>query len=69
MVYMGHGLALAAFIASALLAAGALARARLKLWKLTNALWTGYLALILVLCKSMAALLYGLGTVPLVLFL
>jgi hypothetical protein len=69
MVYMNHGLALAAFLASALLAAGALARTRLKLWKVPCALWTGFLALILVLCKSMGALLYGIGSLPLVLFL
>jgi hypothetical protein len=67
-VFLPHALWLATFFASALLACGALTRNAplLDRWKV--ALLTGYLVVILFLCKSLAAFLYGMFLLPVVLF-
>ena len=65
MVFMTHGLWVALFTFSALIAAAALARAqRLDLRALAI---VGWMAVMLVICKSMAPILYALAVVPLVL--
>lgn len=68
MVFMAHGLDLAAFLASALLAAVALSKLRLQILRVGAKVWAGVLAVVLVLSKSMAAMLYGIGSLPVVLF-
>ena len=75
-VFLGHGLTVALFAATTLVAAAAL-------WRMNNPLRltlgrqrlrlppsgvTAYLGVVLVLCKSLASLLYGALVVPLVLF-
>lgn len=65
-VFMPHSLWLALFIFSATLAAVALARAAETGRRARLALAAGYLFLVLILCKSLASLAYGLSFVPLV---
>jgi hypothetical protein len=67
-VFTGHGLLAAFFTMTATVAAAALWRTRKRLSQLPPAGLAAYLAVILILCKSMAALLYGLALVPLVRF-
>lgn len=65
MVFMAHGLWVALFTFSALIAAAALARAqRFDIRALAVVAWMG---LMLVICKSMAPIIYALAVVPLVL--
>ena len=69
MVFMSHGLALAMFTLLATIAAAALHKAGLKVFN-TPAKWAAvWLGLVLALSRSVAAFLYGLVAVPLVLFL
>ncbi|MEM8609251.1 MAG: hypothetical protein AAGF92_19270 [Myxococcota bacterium] len=68
MVFMSHGLALALFTSLATIAAAALHKARLSVLGFPAKWATGYLALILVASRSVAAMLYGLVSIPLVLF-
>lgn len=65
-VFMPHSLWLALFMFSAVLATAALARASRDRKKLQLVLAAGYLFVVLVLCKSLASLAYGLSFVPLV---
>ncbi|MBD3662393.1 hypothetical protein H9Q16_00505 [Sulfitobacter sp. TSTF-M16] len=67
-VFLPHGLWLALFMCTALLAAAALTRtvSLVDRWKMV--LIVGYLAVVLVLCKSLASLAYGIVLTPLVLF-
>lgn len=67
-VFLPHGLWLAIYVCSGLLAAAAIARTTgLKdRWK--GLLVVAYLLFLLVLCKSLASLAYGLALTPLVLF-
>lgn len=66
MVFMSHGLTLSFFYFACAMAALALLRSRaLRLGPLAT---SGYLGLILVACKSLGALLYGLLSAPLVAF-
>jgi hypothetical protein len=67
-VFLPHGLWLALFVCTAAMAAATLAREtpRLDRWK--TLLWTGYLVVFLVLCKSAASIAYGVLLVPLVYF-
>ncbi len=67
-VFLPHGLWLALFMCTALLSAAALARATPTLDRWKMGLLVGYLAVLLVLCKSLAALAYGIVLTPLVLF-
>lgn len=68
MVFMSHGLALAIFGVSALVAAAAMYKAKIKVFGVSPSWATGYLWLILVLGKSTGAILYSMVAVPLVLF-
>ena len=67
MVFMQHGLALANFIFAGLLAATVLAKLRLPILGLPAWVAAAVLGSILLVCKSMAALVYGLVAVPIVL--
>ena len=68
MVFMAHGLALGLFTALAVLAGAALSKAKVKFLPIPTAAATGYLAVILLLSKSIAALVYALVGAPLVWF-
>jgi len=67
-VFLPHGLWLALFVCTAAMAAAALARItpRLERWKAV--LWTLYLVVFLIACKSAASMAYGLLLVPFVYF-
>lgn len=67
-VFLPHGLWLAIFVCSGLLAAAALVRptALKDRWKIVSLL--AYLFVLLILCKSLASFAYGLLLTPLVLF-
>ena len=67
-VFLPHGLWLALFVCIGVMAAAALIPATRPIdrWKVILA--TGYLFVLLVLCKSLAALAYGMVLVPLILF-
>lgn len=65
-VFLPHGLWLAFFMMTAVLAAAALARAASRTDRTRFAMATVYLFAVLVLCKSLASLLYGLAFTPLV---
>lgn len=56
-VFLGHGLVVAIFAAMATTAAGFLARERIPIFGISSSLWLAYLVAILVLCKSLGALL------------
>jgi len=66
MVFMGHGLLAAFFMMTAVVAATALWRARIRVAPAPPITVAAYLSVLLVLCKSMGALLYGFVLVPLV---
>ncbi len=68
MVFMAHGLALGLFVMTAMVAAWAALRARVNLRFLPTSMVVFALTLLLVLVKSLGALLYGLAAIPLVLF-
>lgn len=67
-VFMIHGLAVAMFNLVALMAASALYKLKLRAFRIPSGWAFPYLWLVLVLSKSMAALLYSLVAVPLILF-
>jgi len=67
-VFLPHGLWLAFFVVTTLLAAAALFKEAPPEQKFRLMLVIGYLAVLLVLCKSLASLAYGLALTPLVLF-
>lgn len=58
-VFLGHGLLVATFTAMAIAACGALALRRQKMLGLSFWVWAIYLFVILILCKSLGALLLG----------
>ena len=60
-VFMGHGLLVALFFALTLVAAGAAWRAKERILRVPPAMLAMYMAVVLVLCKSIAALVLGLG--------
>ncbi len=68
-VFLPHGLWLALFVCTGLVAAAALLRVtpRLARWKMV--VLTAYLLVFLILCKSAAAIAYGFVLLPVVLFL
>lgn len=66
MVFMGHGLLAAFFMMTAVVAATALWRAGARVASPSPAAVTAYLSVILVLCKSLGAMLYGFALVPLI---
>jgi len=68
-VFLPHGLWLALFVCTAAMSAAALARLtpRIDRWKMV--LWTLYLVVFLLACKSAASIAYGLLLVPAVYFM
>ena len=68
MVFMAHGLAVAIFTSLTVVAAASLYKSKVRVLRFPAAWVTAYLALVLVLSKSVASLLYALIAVPLVLF-
>lgn len=65
-VFLGHGLLVAFFTVIALIATTALWRTQTRFWRLPAVAAPAYLGVVLVLCKTLGALVYGLGLVPLV---
>lgn len=68
-VFMNNGLAVALHMAVVFTASIALLRARIKIFQVPPLLSVPYFGAILVLCKSTAAILYGAGLLPALLFL
>ncbi|KIN61604.1 putative membrane protein [Sulfitobacter noctilucae] len=68
-VFLPHGLWLALFVCIGLMSAAALTRVTPALGRWKMVLLTLYLAVLLVLCKSLASLAYGLALTPLILFI
>ena len=66
MAFMGHGLTACFFLMTTVVASAALWRMRIRVLQLGAGPITAYLGVVLVLCKSAAALIYGLILVPLV---
>jgi hypothetical protein len=67
MAFMGHGLVAGFFVMTTVVASAVLWRARVPIFHaVSSGPVTGYLAAVLVLCKSGAALAYGTVLVPLV---
>ena len=64
MVFMGHPLAAAFFVMTSTVAAAALWRAQTRLLRFPALGVTAYLSATLVLCKSLASLIYGVALVP-----
>jgi hypothetical protein len=65
-VFLGNGLVVASFIATVAVAAAAFWRTQTRVKRLPAVGVTAYLTGVLILCKSAAALLYGVALVPLV---
>jgi hypothetical protein len=63
-VFMRHGLTLALFMLTSLLAATGLARARIRLFGVSSRWFAAYLALVLVACHSAGALVNAIVLVP-----
>ena len=66
LVFLTNGLLVAFFAMTATVAAAALWRTQSRILRLPPAGVTGYLTLVLVLCKTLGALVYGAALVPLV---
>jgi hypothetical protein len=66
MVFIGHGIVTAFYMMMAVVAAAALWRARIRVARASPAAVTAYLGVVLVLCNSLAALVYAIVLVPLV---
>ena len=65
-VFLGHGLRVAFFVTTVVVAAAALWRLRVNILRLPAAGITAYLSVVLVLCKTLGALVYGAFLIPLV---
>jgi len=65
-VFLTNGLTLAFFIMTTAVAAAALWRIRSRIGRWPASVFTGYLSSILILCKTLGALTYGIVAVPLV---
>lgn len=59
-VFMGHGLWVAFFAMTIMLAAVTLSKNGIKAWKYSSAKVSYYFFIVLILCKSMASVVYGL---------
>ena len=66
MVFMGHGLTACFFLMTTVVASAVLWRIKIPILRLRAGPITAYLGVVLVLCKSGAALIYGLVLTPLV---
>jgi hypothetical protein len=67
-VFLRHGLEVAMFASMAVIAAVIATRARLQIVRIPAAAVAPYLAVVLLLCKSMASIVYATAAAPLVLF-
>jgi hypothetical protein len=67
-VFMAHGLAVALFFVVTAVAAAALVRTKQRVLRIGPKIAIGFLAVVLVACKSAGAVLYGLVAVPIGLF-
>jgi hypothetical protein len=67
-VFLGHGLLVAFFIMTTTVAAAALWRMRISVTRVPPPAIAAYLAVMLILCKTLGALVYGAILVPLVRF-
>ncbi len=67
-VFLPHGLWLALFVCTAAMSAAALARVTPGRHRWKAVLWTLYLILLLLACKSAASIAYGMVLVPLIYF-
>ena len=67
-VFIGHGLGVAFFAMTAVLAAAALWRTRERSSRLQGSAVTAYLGIVLLLCKSLGSVVYAAVAVPLVRF-
>lgn len=67
-VFIGHGLWVAFFTMTAVVAAAVFTRLRLPIGKFSSGVVTGYLMVLLLLCKSMASIIYA-GMLVTVVFL
>jgi hypothetical protein len=65
-VFLGNGLLVAFFAMTTAVAAAALWRTRIHIGRLSPAGITGYLSFVLVLCKTVSAIVYGVMLIPLV---
>lgn len=65
-VFLGHGLLVAFFVATATVAAAAFWRTGTRVFGLPGGVVTAYLGTILFLCKTLGALVYGVVFVPIV---
>jgi hypothetical protein len=65
-VFIGHGLLVAFFAMTTTVASAVLWRTQIRVWRFTPATITGYLGVILLLCKTASAALYGAILVPVV---
>jgi hypothetical protein len=68
MVFMGHGLLAAFFMMTTTVAAAAFWRTQVRIQRLPAAGVTAFLGTVLLLCKTLGALIYGCVLVPLVRF-
>jgi len=66
MAFMGHGLLASFFMMTCVVAASAFWRLNIRLINQPSGRLTAYLAVVLVACKSLGALIYGLTLAPLV---
>jgi hypothetical protein len=67
-VFLGHGLVVSFFLMTTVIAAAAMWRIRIRPLRAPAAALTGYLAVVLLLCKSLGAFVYGAVLAPLVRF-
>lgn len=67
-VFMRHGLNVALFTLMALMAAAALRRARVKVFRVGATAWALYLAVVLLLCRSTGAIIYAMLFLPVLLW-
>lgn len=65
-VFMENGLVLSFFMMTTVVAAGALWRQKIRVFRLSADAITGYLTIVLILCRSFGALIYGVVLLPLV---
>jgi hypothetical protein len=66
LVFMGHGLLASFFMMTTSVAAAAFWRSGTRLLGFSAGLLTGFLGLVLVLCKSLGATIYGVTAIPLI---
>lgn len=67
-VFLGHGLVVAIYTSMAIVAMSYLARSRIALFGVSSWIWLAYLFFVLVLCKSLAALIFAIISAVMILF-